>query len=238
MSQIEEFSVLLIELQRIRERKWKLGNAMTAYWKRQAELIWAKYFKKKKFSWTKLIEVPEYIELKDKIEGRKLGRRFHDNWEKKTDIVKTKLNTLANQLEIEKADDFVLYDRVNSGMYSSQGFGEVAYARSHANSIADFTRAYDVETDVRQLNDSTSKSCGHTMHHCDFEIWVKTTELCKEILKRKLPLSLVEVVRNSLKRGANPRVNYPFLPYSFESDCGIDNFGNIVDQEKYSKAAK
>lgn len=59
------------------------------------------------------------------------------------------------------------------------------------------------------------------------------------LLKELKKISMVpyaELVRAKWARGINPRVDNPYLPHGYESEVGIDFFGNITDPDKFNAA--
>lgn len=101
------------------------------------------------------------------------------------------------------------------GTYRSQGFGQDRYTIAEAESHADQARAFNIPVEVTPSEDGMSLNV-HVHVESDLDV---------EILIRR-PLSLREQVRLFWKRGVNPRVYMPFLPYGYEEKQGLDYHGN------------
>jgi len=101
--------------------------------------------------------------------------------------------------------------------WSTQGYGDVTYARNAAQ----------MEVDRIEANGYTGviRECGNGQ----FEILVNVGTFADwTILKAKPGPSLREQIRLCWKRGVNPRVYQPFLPHGLEEKLGIDFQGNYT----------
>lgn len=99
--------------------------------------------------------------------------------------------------------------------WSTQGFGDVTYARNAAQQEVDRIEANGYTGTIRE--------CGNGQ----FEILVNVETLDDwTILKRKPGPSLAEWIRRCWKRGVNPRVYSPFLPHGLEEKLGINFQGD------------
>ena len=231
------FQELLARYKQLCERKYSKAKSFDNWMKaRRAKLYKQYYPKDKKIKWDKMEKIPEFTAFEAKMKERNVFSRFWDYWNDRVTAADKETFEAAQSLKPNKTDSFVLFDRVSSGMYSTQGFGAISYAKRAAQAKGDIAAANDIEFEIRTTNQHrTSGPFGQDW--CDFEVWVKTDEVGVEILKRK-QIPFVEIIRLSWKRGGQPRVNYPFLPYGYEEQNGIDYFGNVVDEEKYQRALK
>ena len=84
-----------------------------------------------------------------------------------------------------------------------------------------------VETQFHEYKQPVRCAGGETSRGWhEYHVMVPTTELGGEILTRKPERPLREYVRDCWRRGVNPRVYLPFLPYGYEAEVGIDEFGH------------
>lgn len=99
--------------------------------------------------------------------------------------------------------------------WSSQGWGDVTYARNAAQNEVDRVEHNGYAGVIRECTGG------------QFEILVNVETLDGwTILKKKPGPSLAEWLRRCWKRGVNPRVYSPFLPHGLEEKLGIDFQGN------------
>lgn len=222
------FTVLFSEYTALESKMRERADSFQKWITNKENRIYKKHFPKhKQINWKKLYLIPEIMEMRKTVEERKTFRRFWDHWHNKIDKLKKELFEVAQNENVIPGDTFNLFDRISSTNWSSQGFGEIKYAENFVKSKTDIFEACGIEYKVdREKTDYGS---------VNFFIYVKTDQIGIEILKRKY-LPLVEEVRLAWKRGTNPRVDKYWLPHNYESDCGIDYFGNIVDETKYKKA--
>lgn len=116
--------------------------------------------------------------------------------------------------------------------YGSQGYGARRYAEGAAEMRADGFRVAGYEVRTTFVHPGTpmpanggpfpAVDCrGHYLVEADVK-----EDLDVEIVHRRSPPTLREVVRMCWKRGVNPRVYNPFLPWDYEKQEGLDQFGN------------
>ena len=141
-----------------------------------------------------------------------------------------RLHQVGAVAELRAGAEFLLWRTVSESSYSSQGFGSFRYASNHADLDALHATALGVVTEVRRETHALPGGYPHAPTTLtDFHVWVKVaspTDL--RLLALKPSLSLKETVRHLLRRGSNPRVMYPFLPYGYEASVGLDAFGDEI----------
>lgn len=119
---------------------------------------------------------------------------------------------------------------IDSGTYSTQGFGAEKYTRNHAEQDADRIRYTNLPVHIRTHVWEWERSAHDRWAPNSityFEVWAPVeTEEQVDVLTRKPGPSLKEWIRLCWKRGVNPRVYNPFLPYGLEEKLGLDYFGN------------
>lgn len=148
---------------------------------------------------------------------------WYDRYSTKKKDLKERLKELATKCtkeDIPITEEFQLMETVWESTYRSQGFGARKYAQMNAENMADHARYYEIPVEVRQ---SEKKLTNVTL--CDFGIWAKTTREGWELIRHLPGPSTKEWVRMCWKRGVNPRVYNPFLPYGYEEQNGLDYFG-------------
>lgn len=207
---MKTFEDLLRRLDDLQIEKDQEREKLMAESKEESLKIWESHYPKKKFSYGKFDDLPESKEFQEKT--KRIANNFHDKFYEKSENLKEQLRVSAEKVEIPKSDCFLRWKTVYTYSYSSQGYGAASYARRNAESKADKARANDVEVEIRKSEEG-------------FEVWVKTTEIGLKLLDYKPEIDLIEQVRLIYKRGGNPRVFFPFLPYGFEEQNGLDYHG-------------
>ena len=231
----ESFSVLLTKHQALRVKMFAKADSFQKWINKRELSIYKKYYPKhKKVKLNLLQAIPEIVARRQATGQRKTFRRFWDFWGNKEEQIKKELFDAAQELKPAQTKEFVLFDSISSYNWSSQGFGAMKYAYNAAKEKQDICLAFDVECEIREV---ISGSDNYGCQYGHYEIWAKTDKIGIEILKRKY-LPLVESIRLSWKRGANPRVDKHWLPHGYEEKVGIDYFGKIVNQELYNNALK
>lgn len=155
----------------------------------------------------------------DRLERRFAELKGEINW------AETCLERLADQTRpiIGPDPKWLPYDAaVWASSYRSTGNG-AHYARGSCEVKADLIRAFGVEARaVEVFGDEGKRSAG--LERFRTEVLVHE-ELDVEILKRSLAYSLKDWLRFTMRRGMNPRVFSPFLPWGTEAKLGLDHFG-------------
>ena len=209
------FEEILIAKTAAHETFWnKTTKEYEAAFRAKQEAIFkARFPKKKKFD-LKLIEADgEYVALLTaaKLEAKNISDAFHTQqkaWE-------DELNTLAETTELPASDQMVMVDSVHAHWPNQTS--PHTYSRAYAESKADYARHYGVEVEVRLFQDEYLPG----KFSEKYGVWMKTTPMGWEILKRRAGVGMKEWLRLCWKRGANPRVFNPFLPHGLEEKWGI-----------------
>lgn len=169
--------------------------------------------------------------LKDNSEADALWQKWQtaasDAWKrrnKEEEDFETRLVELAKLEEVPVTKFLGQVDRVYSSGYSTQT-NPSYYAKNSAEAKADQARANGFQAEVKPIGPYEYIS-GTTYQ--DYGVFVNTTEIGWEMLKRRPGPGLKEWVRMCWKRGVNPRVYNPFLPPGIEEKLGLDYFGNEV----------
>ena len=116
-----------------------------------------------------------------------------------------------------------LYQIIDSGNYISQGFGCMRYTKNAARLIADKALFYGLDAKVLPYG----KKYGDCQ---DYSVWINTTDIGCRILDYKPNIPIKNWIKLCWKRGVNPRVYNPYLPYDIEKKLGINYFGNDVGE--------
>lgn len=159
------------------------------------------------------------------------AKKWAGKWLDKIDDLEKELAEIAQETKIPKSKDFIFFKCCDPYIWSGQGYGANKYAKNYAEKEKSKAEHFGLEAEIRKESSKYNKD------HILFNVYVKTSEIGLEILKRKYQ-NFAEVIRGYYLRSANPRVDYPFLNYGFEEMIGIDFFGKIVDKEKWEKALK
>ena len=117
-----------------------------------------------------------------------------------------------------------LYDEVSAFAYWSQGYGACKYAKASAERVADKARFYNVPCEVHEI-ERHRVGGQYPQESATYGVFIDTTPLGWQILRRKPGPDITEIVRLCWLRGVNPRVMYPFLPHGFEEQHRLDFFG-------------
>lgn len=151
--------------------------------------------------------------------------------EARAEAAEVELCRLAELIELRPGEEPREVRSVWTTSYASQGFGAETYARNRAESALDVARALGVRCDVLRVphldehgKEKCSRDWGLRFPTYVARAWL-AEELDVEVLRRKM-LPLREIVRLMWKRGSNPRVHLPDLPWGYEESVGIDHFGN------------
>lgn len=225
MNQIEQFERAYLAYRQMTTEKWRRAKIVENLNKQLNERDWRKFFGKKKYDYSKLVEHPQ---VKPRIERwkSKVCLKWGDYWTAREKKAEINLLKLAENCEIPKSNDFIHVDTKESYSWSTQGYGAVRYAQGAAKLVVDKLAHYGIESEIRTVNEGSHGQ--YAIQHADFQIWAKTTEIGWQIFKRKPDLSLKEIVRFMLKQGCNPFVSFPFLPRDFLEKEGLDWFGQAM----------
>lgn len=224
------FEKLLAEKRRITNLKYQKAEAFQGAITQKIQKLWKKEFPKKKYSASKAMELDAVKDYHATTKERRTYEKFWDYWRKREDKIEEHLEAEAQNLSVPYGD-LILAERISSHNWSTQGFGALKYAQDAAQAKLDAAKLFGVEGELRLDDTCSINGCSYGT----YEVWLQTTEVGLEILKRK-KISLAERVRQSWARGCQPRVNMPFLPHGYEQSVGLDFFGRIIDQQLFNRA--
>lgn len=124
------------------------------------------------------------------------------------------LDVLARSLQPLAGEEWHFYDRRSLLRFGSQT-NPRSYASGSAVSLALELAEHGVPTRVRELPEG-------------FVVEVQVAEQIDVEILRRAPsrLSFREWLRGILRRGLNPRVMIPGLPWGVEEKLGLDHFGD------------
>ena len=200
---------------------WDQAPILEAALTKELETAYKKVYPKRKYNRAKANELPEAADIiKRHQDNANVIIEAHSKYIKEVEIA---LDTLALSTPIPIIETLELRYVVSSSTYSTQGFGASNYAKNAAQMQVDLALFNGLKAEVRPHGESKNYS---GCYYQDYGVWVNTTEIGWEILKRKSGPGLKETLRLSWKRGVNPRVFCPLLPYGIEEKLGIDYFGN------------
>jgi hypothetical protein len=152
------------------------------------------------------------------------------------DAVNNRLDTLAAITDIPLLDELRLVTVSRASNWGSQTQPS-KYAEVHAESRADIGRALGLRAEVRptELHQIGGR---YPCQHVDYGVFCNTSQAGWEVALRKggdlVPLR--EWVLRCWRRGANPRVYYPWLPHDFEAKNGL-HYGTDLRAAKATETA-
>lgn len=145
------------------------------------------------------------------------------------------MHKVADKLEPVQCQRYHLYETVWESSYSSQGFGSYSYASRRAEMVMAEVELLGISVKLKEETtyyERTGAPFFSKGSHTVFKIYVQADKLNREILKYKPSMSVRDVVKMCWKKGVNPRVYYPLLPYGFEEKVGLDYFGNDIKEKQ------
>lgn len=212
----------ILQLKNVLQRN-VLGKLQTRY-NKILETNWRKIKTNKR---KKKLNYKEAAELVPQIKDKyfKIANTLFDRRKKIEDLLYSKA-----ELEEIKINDhyWLIYDSVSTSTYASQGFGAAKYSRESAEMIGLKLDYYRVPFRIvfeKGFRDSWG------IEHGTFHIYAAVDEFMAFVLKYKAGPTLKEIVKNCWKRGVQPRVYFPTLPYEYEQKMGLDYFGNEIIKE-------
>jgi hypothetical protein len=119
-----------------------------------------------------------------------------------------RLFELAVGLPVPAGEDWQQIGDVWESTYRSQSYGASKYANASAHAIADKAVFYGVEASVERYGEGASVG---------YRVKARTTPTGAEILRRKPDVPVKDWVAACARRGVNPRVYNPFLPYEVDA---------------------
>ena len=232
-----EFSEALARLEAITSARWPTIQGLQARYEAQLRAEYKRLYPKRK-------QPAEWYAVRDKLPAETVAA-IYDPLKAEADKLcadnaaaereaEAELQRLAADLPLPIGDKLRprLFYEVDSGRYSTQGYGACKYARDNAEREADKARLHGLGAEVHELAhlriSTSSPGWGGSIDIRTYGVLIDTTPLGYEILKRKPELPLREYVRRCWKRGVNPRVMMPFLPHGYEEQVGLDYFGGEI----------
>lgn len=151
--------------------------------------------------------------------------------------IKGELAAIADDLEIQHADEARKFYEVHSSSYHTQGFGAASYARADAERHARDLTFHGIEVEVRKVEGETFRTYGpfgRSVTPITFEVWAKCSETDYQIARYKEGMTLAQQLQWCWNRSINPRVMNPWLPHGLEEKLGVsflpvrDDEGNLA----------
>jgi hypothetical protein len=132
-----------------------------------------------------------------------------ERWAKETihdpkELIENRLFELAVGLPVPAGEDWHQIGDVWESTYRSQSYAASKYANAKAHLIADKAVFYGLEASVERYGEGASVG---------YRVKARTTPTGAEVLRRKPDVPVKDWVAACWKRGVNPRVYNPFLPY-------------------------
>lgn len=193
--------------------------------KAETERRYRETYPKRVFNQSKAVKEPWYSPLLE--DWRSKYEAKYDEMEAYKKNAGARLRSLAEREPMPSAESEVELDRTYGGNWSSQGYGANKYARAAAETVADKARFHEVEAEVKTVATGSRDRWG--IAYDTYAVFAKTTAAGARLLAFKEEPPLRERVRLSWKRGVNPRVDMPFLPFGYEESHGLDYFGNDLN---------
>ena len=222
---MKEFTDLLCLLQRIKDTFHEKGRFLQEKLNAKRDELFKQWKKKNKSKSKNYQDCPEVKALSDKI--TEWSPKFAKFWIGKEKEIETRLDILAQTFCPLKSEEKILFDRISSSTWSTQGFGEVSYARNYATRIKNRIEAAGIKAEIVEEKEEWG---GVTLF-----VYAYTDYAGVQILKRKR-YSLAAEIQGYWARGLNPRVDFSFLPPNYEESIGINYNGTVIDTEKFNKA--
>jgi hypothetical protein len=220
VSNMEEFETLLQQLAALNHERRLLhardenglpSHPLNVAYRAALEADWrAENPRKKKFDLTRAIdrgEIPNLETIKAEMSAAA------ERWAKETihdpkELTENRLFELAVGLPVPAADEWQQIGDVWESTYRSQSYAASKYANAKAHLIADKAVFYGVEASVERYGEGASVG---------YRVKARTTPTGAEILRRKPDVPVEEWVAACNRRGVNPRVYNPFLPYEVDA---------------------
>ena len=218
---VERIQQLLDKAETLRVKHSEdLKHSQTAF---EAEIatVWKLRFPKRKFSMKASA---------DKVKGNQPAHgQIYEWWMKQVDTAYKEFRASLDANEKMIVEESLLtdipafegmsqFEVVPSDNYRSQGFGMNKYARADAQDHEDKAKTYGLKTELREVLTYEGKdSCGYNFKYYDYEVWVSTSPVGVEILRRKPEKeTMADWVAKCDARMVNPRVMFPFMTYQEE----------------------
>ncbi len=229
------FAELTADLSRLYETRNRLSAEAQAAFNAETAAIFAGYYgKRRTYNAAKLRAEhgPEYDALfarrKGEMEAAAVAAKADEAAYK---AIEAEIKSVGEVAELRPGSEWLDWESVSEHSYSSQGWGARKYARQAAEQYqlhAEFN-GLEAITDERVETYDKTWGGGGTFSVATYVVRVKVAEpIDLAILKHKPAPSLKETMRHWLRKGVNPRVYMPFLPYGYEESVGLDSWGNDV----------
>ena len=223
MATFQDFQHVLAELEtlkrvfrsRERELNEELNASLTADFKKK--------FPRRKYTLARFPDCPNGPAILAQYKA--LANEWYRQTYKPTfDALETQLNTIARECLPDHTAEMNLVHRVYASAYASQGYGCEKYTRQSAENAAKVARNQGFKAEVRPVGQYFRDQYGITYQ--DYGVFCDCSAMGWDLLRRKPAMSLREWIKDCWRRGTNPRVYDPFLPYGIEARLGLDEFGN------------
>jgi hypothetical protein len=119
-----------------------------------------------------------------------------------------RLFELAVGLPVPAGEDWQQIGERWDSTYRSQSYAASKYARGSVEALADHAIYYGLEAKVERYGEGASAG---------WRAFAKTTPTGAEILRRKPDVPVKDWAAACARRGVNPRVYNPFLPYEVDA---------------------
>ncbi len=234
---IQEFSKTLVKYNGLYDSFLPARQAIQSDFDAIIQAEWKKLFGRKKFKGVEAqTAISNYADLIKPFQDR-ANKILKEQTEDRARIM-NELDALVISIEITNEHRYfeahkhlwVHYGGYSTSDYSTQGFGAAKYAKASAEGMLDHVQQY-IDAEIRETRRDPTFSCGFTMESVEYQVWAACDNVLCEVIKRKPQPSLRSQVKKMLKRGANIRVNFPFLPHGYEASVGLDYFGNDIKKE-------
>jgi hypothetical protein len=215
LSNMEEFEALLAELDRLNHERRLLhardenglpSHPLNVAYRAALEADWRAANPKKKLpkNDAKLFDGAPNAQRILSEHSEAADHWVNDNIYQPLAQTETALCAAAVGLPVPPADEWQQIGDVWESTYRSQSYGASKYANAKAHLIADKAVFYGVEASVEG-------------YEFGYRVKARTTPTGAEILRRKPDVPVKEWVEACARRGVNPRVYNPFLPYEVDA---------------------
>lgn len=124
-----------------------------------------------------------------------------------------KLRELAQTVELTPGEAMQKVSESSTYAYSSQGWGAYKYARGHVERDEDLLKPHGFQTEIKEIKYNDAATAG-------YELWANAEPWQLDVARRRQ--SVMDWAVACWKRGCNPKVIAPNLPYEiFDKSCAI-----------------
>ncbi len=200
-----------VQFQAVLEAAWKAANPGS---------------RKRKRDYPK--DLANYAELRAPFETQ--AETLRTDYNTIVDAFEESLKIAAGTEPLPRTPELSKVSQVDGGNYHTQGYGANKYARESAQQNVDKALFHGLKAEVREGESYTSGG-RYSQTYTTYEVWADTTETGWTQLSYLPSVPLRDWLAMCWKRGVNPRVYNPFLPWNLEEKLGVDHFGNLVDPQ-------